>query len=347
MPDENQFLRDVKSQPEALNDLIRYYQSSDGKQKLDRWVEKARAARRVHFCGMGTSEFAAEMVLTDLACQGVDASTVEAGELLHYPKPLPGLLVLVSQSGESIETRKIVERRGDGQDVAAITNNADSTIARAASLNLPMLAGAEATVSAKTYVNTMAVLFLMAQALRGHAAVAAGLDRLASLARDMLRYDPAAIARAATLVSNAGALHFVGRGPAMAAVKQAALTMQEGARLPAAPLTGASFRHGPFETVGPHHHAVFFIPGGNTLQLMTRVAREALEKGSRAVVITDQEVSLPPLATAAILRVPEFGEDLFPLAAATTQELLVHEVARQRGIETGLFRYGTKVTLTE
>jgi glutamine---fructose-6-phosphate transaminase (isomerizing) len=347
MSTESQFLRDVYAQPDALRDLVSFYRTTHGKALLEAWAGKAGASRHVLFCGMGTSEFAPELVLTDLAQAGVDASTADAGELLYYPRPVNGLLVLVSQSGESVETRRIAERLDPTQDVVSVTNNDRSTIARRASLNLPMLAGEEATVSAKTYVNTMAVLFLMARALRGRDAVDLALDRLARLADGMPGCDRAAVVRAATLVSNAGALHFVGRGPSMAAVKQATLTMQEGARLPSGGLTGAAFRHGPFETVGPHHHVVFFIPGGATCELLTNVAREVLQKGSRAVVITDQTLDLPDTATCCVLRVPDCGEDLFPIAAASAQEILIFEVARQRGIQTGVFRYGTKVTLIE
>ena len=38
------------------------------------------------------------------------------------------------------------------------------------------------------------------------------------------------------------------------------------------------------------------------------------------------------------------AEDLFPLLAAGTHNLLLHHVARLRGIEAGFFRYGSKVT---
>jgi glutamine---fructose-6-phosphate transaminase (isomerizing) len=347
MPEDSQFLRDVYSQPEALRDLIEYYKKAEGKSLLELWAAKALKAGRVIFCGMGTSEFAAELVLMDLARLGVDATTFEASELLHYPRPAAGLFVFVSQSGESVETRKIVERREPGADIVAVTNNVESTIARAASVNLPMFAGIEATVSAKTYVNTMAVLFLMTQALRGPEAVDQALEKLSRLSEAMLQVDRSEIAGAATLVANAGAIHVVGRGAAMAAVKQLTLTLQEGARLPAAALTGAAFRHGPFEAVGPFHHAVLFVPGGVTSQLLTTMAVEILEKGSRAVVITDQDIQLPEVSTCRVLKVPEFGEDLFAIAAATTQELLVFEIAKQRGVRTGEFRYGTKVTLTE
>ncbi len=347
MSAENQFLLDVHAQPEALRNLINYYRTSEGKSLLGQWAAKAGAAGRVIFCGMGTSEFAAELVLAEMARLGVDASTFDAGELLHYPRPIKGLLVLVSQSGESVETRKIVERCGSGDDVVALINSVESTIARAASVNLPMFAGIEATVSAKTYVNTMAVLVLMTQALRGSDAVETTLDRLARLSEKMHQLDRAKIVSAATLVANAGALHVVGRGPAMAAVKQATLTVQEGARLPAAALTGAAFRHGPFETAGPNHHAVIFISGGAALHLLSNMTREILEKGSRAIVVTDQDLQLPEISTCCVLKVPDFGEDLFPIAAATTQEILVYEIAKQRGVRTGEFRYGTKVTLVE
>jgi len=54
-----------------------------------------------------------------------------------------------------------------------------------------------------------------------------------------------------------------------------------------------------------------------------------------------------PEATACVIKVPEFSEILFSLSAATSQELLLYKVARLRGLEAGIFRYGEKVTSRE
>jgi len=339
------FLQEVAQQPAALGELIAHYRGAEGA-RLELWAGRARKIGRVVFSGMGTSEFAPDMLLAALARQGVAASTVDAGELLHYPRPVPGMLVLVSQSGESVETRKLATRCQPAGGLAAIVNDTESTVARAAELMLPMYAGRETAISTKTYVNTLAVLHLMAQALRGTEAVEEGLRRLEEIADAMPQCDEAAIAHGATLLSDAAALHFISRGPAMVAAKQAALTFMEGARLSTVAFTGGLFRHGPFELVDASHRCVFFIPGGATCHLLTAMAQELVEKGSHVVVVSDESTTLPE-PTCCVLKVPDFGEELFALSAATTQALLLDAVARERGLQAGVFRYGQKVTTRE
>ncbi|MHB0875419.1 MAG: SIS domain-containing protein [Anaerolineae bacterium] len=337
------FLTEVAEQPEALHRLVNHYRR-EGAPQLARWREMALASKRTVFVGMGTSEFSAELVLAALARQGVDATTLDAGELLHYPRPLPGTPVLVSQSGESVETRKVAEGLRQRQGMVTITNEPDSTIARLVELVLPIVAGHESAITNKTYVNTLAVLLLMAALEPGQ--VEPTLDRLSRLADAMPRYDSEGLSRAASLLAQASVIQFIARGPSIAAAKQAALTFSEGTKTPAYALAAGAFRHGPFELVGPNLFAVFFVPDGPTYGLMTSMAIEIVEKGGHVVAITDRPFALAP-ERSQVLAVPGFGEDAFPLIASTTQELLLDALARERGIVAGDFLHGGKVTTRE
>lgn len=338
------FLQEVAEQPAALRAVATAYRG-EARAALWQWRERAQAARHVWFAGMGTSEFAAESIAAALTNAGLAVETHDAGELLHYPRPLAGLPVLVSQSGESVETRSLIERLSL-TDFVAITNHPESTLATAAALHLPLHAGAESAISTKTYVNTLAVLALMTQAVADEAGIDPLLDRLEALADVMPQVDAAGIEQAAELLANAGALHCIARGPALAAAKQAALTFMEGTHTLAGALTGGAFRHGPFELVGPTHHALIFIAAGPSDLLLQRTAQEAAGHGSRLVIITDRPVDVPT-QSCQVLRVPAAGEGLFPIAAATTQALLLDALARRRGVTPGVFRYRGKVTLQE
>lgn len=329
------FLTEVYEQPKTLADLISFYRK-EGKDRLAEWWAMAKSTGRVVFSGMGTSEFAPELVLETLAGAGIDATFIDAGELLHYSRPVKGLLVLISQSGESAEVRELAVRSGDKKNIVAMTNTLESTLARNAGLVLPMLAGHETAISTKTYVNTLALLYLMAQG---------SLDRLDSAVEALKRYDAEGIERASEILAESRAVHFIGRGPAMAAVRQAALTFMEGTRTYATAMTGGTFRHGPFELVDETHRSVFFIPGGKTYNLLKNMVLEVIGKGG-LVVITDQALELPA-ASACVLRVADLGEELFALSAAATQELLLDALARRRGVTAGIFRHGQKITSRE
>jgi fructoselysine-6-P-deglycase FrlB-like protein len=296
---------------------------------------------------MGTSEYVPALITRRLAARGIAASVADAGELLHYPMPVPGLLVLVSQSGESVEPLKIARRHGDRDRLCAVVNNERSTIANAASLVLPMCAGAETSITTKTYANTMAVMHLMAQAVEGEGNLECEFERLEAVAVALAQPDPVNdIESAARLLADATNLHVIARGPAMVAARQAALTFMEGARISCTAFTGGAFRHGPMETVDAQHRCVVYLPGGTTFGLVEGMARELARLGSHVVIITDQDVTLEDSDTQ-VLRVPEFGEDLFPLAAAKVQALLLDAMAQQRGLVAGEFRLGSKVTSRE
>jgi len=339
---KSEFLAEIVEQPQALKNLVSFYKG-EGRSLLDNWARQIKKSKHVVFSGMGTSEFAPEMILADLAQNGIAAMTIDAGEWLHYPRPLKGLPVLISQSGESVETRKLAERLRT--PFVGLVNNASSLIGRKATLTLLMCAGEEAAISTKTYVNTLGVLFLMAKAIRGKKDVDAGLNALMKATKCMGEYDLKKIKEATSVLADAHCIQFVSRGPAMATAKQTALTFMEGTRLSTTALTGGAFRHGPFELAGKGHYVVFVVPCGLTHDMLSAMAVETAGKGSRVVVITDGQMQAR--ANLRVLRVPRLGEGLFPIAAAMTHELLLYETAKQRGIEAGRFRYGTKITTRE
>ncbi|MCJ7738176.1 MAG: SIS domain-containing protein, partial [Anaerolineae bacterium] len=278
--------------------------------------------------------------------------TIDAGEWLHYQVIVPrerSRVVLVSQSGESVEIKHLVEREIAGPDYVAITNDENSTLARHAALVLPIRAGDEAAISTKTYTNTLAVLFLTAAALEGPSAVDNAFDLIEQTANNLLTADREHLAAISEFMLPGNAVGFVGRGPAFVAAQQSALTFMEGARCFASAFSGGSFRHGPFEALGPDFRLVVFAPSSQTLPLMDRLGRDAAQLGAHVVLVTD--TGLPEADNLKVLRIASItgpsSEDLFPLASSGPMPLLLHEFARARGIEAGNFRYGGKVPTRE
>src|SRR5438034_469662 len=165
------FVDEIREQPAALRELIDSYRAPEGAAALDRVAELqggAAAGGPVLFTGMGSSFYAADAVIPRLVAGGIGAAAREAGEWLHYGlgtfRPA-GLVVAISQSGESVETRSLVDRLAGHAPVVAVTNDPESRTARAADAVLLMHAGFEAMIAAKTYTNSVGVLNLAAAAL--------------------------------------------------------------------------------------------------------------------------------------------------------------------------------------
>lgn len=347
----SRFLDEIRELHEALLRMVAFYRAA-GRGRLETWARRTEGRAEVLFTGMGTSEFAPLAVRRRMASLGVACHTVDSGEWLHYGAALPGergTVVLVSQSGESVEIRRIVEQNRAGPDFMAITNCEDSTLGRGASLVLPLCAGDEASISTKTYTNTLAILHLMACSLGGVGALEGALDDLERAASCLHSAPRQQISAAAEFLLPGDALAFVGRGPAYVAARQCALTFMEGARLLAAAFTAGAFRHGPFESCGPDLRAVVFLPEGRTRSVTEGIGRDAARLGARVVFVTD--VDLIEDDNIRAVKVDnlegEAGEDLFPLVVSGAHPLLLHHLAEARGVEAGHFRYGGKVTTKE
>jgi glucosamine--fructose-6-phosphate aminotransferase (isomerizing) len=346
------FLAQVAEQPHRLSELIEYYSCEEGRARLLAWREMAQTCGDVLFAGMGTSEHAPYVIKHLLMDAGLRVAIEDAGEVYHYRRASLAhcsLPVLISQSGESIETKRLaVETLADHPSIVVLTNDVQSTIARCASLVLPICAGYETAISTKTYVNTLALLYLMARSLAGDDVLGVAIDDLHQVAKLMASSDPDGVAReAASFLFPLSAIQFVARGPTMAAARQAALTFMEGAKLPSAALTAGAFRHGPLELSREGHRVVFLAPSGRTLDITLGLAQECAQNGSRVLVFSDVAVGECTDSRLFVIRVPRVGEVLFSLAVATSQALLLHHLALLRGFVAGTFDHGSKVTTRE
>lgn len=345
------FLDEIAEQGKVLRDLTEYYRS-DGSDML-RLASRMLTprTRSIVFTGMGTSEFVADSVRSYLGEKTTVPVVVwEAGELLHYG--MDGIrdddmIIAVSQSGESVETRKVVEKLERHRGVLSITNNPDSTMARLSRLNLPILAGPEESISNKTYTNTVAVLLLLSRALACDdlERVLGDLERIAAGMDEVFVSRRGEMEAAAAFLHDVDALYFVSRGPSMAAARQAALTYQEGVHVFASALPGGSMRHGPFENVGPGRGAIMFAPDGHGGDLVRNMAREMADLGTKVVLLTSQDVVSSPNLHMVLLSPGE--PELFALVCAVPQELILHHMADDRGWTAGVFTRGGKITERE
>ena len=345
------FLDEVAEQGKVLRDLIEFYRG-DGELLLSKAYHSIyHHTRSFTFTGMGTSEFV-PLVIRDYLADKSPAPVAlwEAGELLHYGMETirdDDTIIAISQSGESIETRLVSERLRFHKYHITVTNNPKSTMAQISVLNLPMVAGEEATISNKTYTNSMAVMLLLSRALilENWEPLFTDLERVADAMDDFHANRRSEVVRAADHLKDAQAVYFVSRGPAMAVAKQAALTFQEGSHVFTCALPGGSMRHGPFEVVRPGFHAALFADDAHGGDLVRSMAAEMAELGGKVVLFTAKEVDDHANIVSIVLKPGE--PELFPLACAVPQELLLDRMASDRGWTAGVFERGSKITERE
>ncbi len=350
MTDDTRFTREIVEQPDALRDLVRFYESVGGTEILERLALLVKGRRRILFTGMGTSLYAPGVLADRAGAFHAPVEMRDAGELLHFgldSLTFNDVVIAVSQSGESAETREVALRLRDVCPVAAIVNDTASSIPASAVLTLPMRAGNEHSISTKTHVNTLALLMIIADVLSG--GVPVETLRILRTAADLMERDmerSASMARTvADIIGDAPHLHVIARGSDLATARQFALIAKEGAGLFTEALSAGLMRHGPVELAGPGHTALFFLSGNNAPALTASLARDLCGWGSTVAVAADETAHIP--GTCGGVTVPAASPGCFPIACAPFIGFLVHCLALDRGREAGVFRHARKVTDSE
>jgi glucosamine--fructose-6-phosphate aminotransferase (isomerizing) len=175
------------------------------------------------------------------------------------------LLVALSQSGRTPEIVTVAaEHRRCGATVLAVTNDADSPLAEAADLHLPVDAGPERAVPAtKTVTGQMLALALVAIGLSRSRADIADLMGLGP-AVDAVLGDTAAVQGAAAGLREVDRLAVVGRGWLNGPAHEIALKIQETTGAMAHGFSTADFRHGPIAATGGSSPAVLLAGSAPT-----------------------------------------------------------------------------------
>jgi glutamine---fructose-6-phosphate transaminase (isomerizing) len=295
---------------------------------------------RIVLTGMGSSHFAALPTWRQLVDAGLPAWWVDTGQLLDSPHLLADrtLLVATSQSGASGEIAALLRLPTRAGALIAVTNDGTSALARAADVLVGLTSGDEATVSTKSYLNTLAAHDRIAAALTG----ADSHDVLATA----LIVDHFEDAGALTLIADRlvaadnPRLAYVGFGDDAATALYAGLITKEGAKIAAEGYIGGQFRHGPLELAGAGLTAVLYgTDEPAATASLARLGADLLAAGSTVVCAAPATLPSPALH----LPPPEGRLASLAHGALIAQHLTV-ALAQARGITPGAFLYGNKIT---
>lgn len=151
--DAARFRKDLQRIPDAL--VVAAQAITDGSLS---WP-LTRVPRRVLMLGMGSSYFAASVAARRLRARGFDAVAERASVDPTWP-PSPDLLVVaISATGNSAETRAAAARHQDVSRVLALTNAPGSAITDGADGVVEMFAGEEiGGVACRSFRHTIAAL---------------------------------------------------------------------------------------------------------------------------------------------------------------------------------------------
>ncbi len=363
-------LQEIYEQPEALAATIAHYAPGGtlSAESFPNIADILRGRQRLVIAASGSSRhagLAGEIMLEDYAGLAVDVEYASeycyrSTHTLHDP----GVLV-ISQSGETADTLAALrEAKSRRLATVAITNNAESTMAREADSSLPTIAGKEKAIPAtKSFTTQMGVLYLLtlylarlggrmtAQTVSAHLEQ---LERLpTSLASSLERWE-GQINEVAEATRSARGFLYLGRAIHYAIAREGALKLKESAYIQAEGYPAGELKHGPNALVSADAPLVVLATRDEsdpdsvlryqkTLQLM----RDMQAQGATIFSITTEGDQVAARLSRHSVAVPAVGEFLLPLLEVVPLQLFAYFTAILQGVNVDAPRNLVKAVVTE
>ena len=298
---------------------------------------------RIVLTGMGSSDYALIPVERALIAAGLPVWRVDAGRLLDMPELVTDntLLWATSQSGMSGEIVALLKQGKRPKTLIGLTNDENSELGQQADILITLKSGDEATVSSKSYLNTLIACYRALALMLGQSekavcdSVTSGLDTIRDLINQRQAVQPFSDALFSAPHQRVA---YIATGAYASSALTGALITKEASKVSAEGFIGGEFRHGPLETSRNGMLAVLMgKPGDETLE---KLAAEMQANGT--IVVTIGEAAY---AGSALLPVPEGSELLQLICGFIYIEHFTVELASHNGFVAGQFLYGQKITV--
>ncbi|MBA1144718.1 SIS domain-containing protein [Mesorhizobium neociceri] len=347
------FLADIREQPAAIRRALAGVTEAKAAQieALSSAVASGRI-RHIILTGMGGSLHSAYGSWQRLArTMAVPVSLWDTSELIQQaPEVLRAdtLVIAISQSGESVELKKLTESASRPFSVISITNGPTNSLSAWADCAIATDAGREDAVSTKTYVAGFIALCVVERILLDRTReTAAEIELVADAAAAHLDRFEGGAHEAFEFLGHDKPLSFIARGASYSSAAMAALMTVEATKLDSTALTGGQFRHGPLELVREGFRAVLFLGSGPERELNELTAQDIARFGGRCLVIASNPPKELRRSGIEILELPNAPSVLLPALEIIPLQFMMVPLAVARGFTPAVFLNGTKVTTVE
>lgn len=341
-------LDEIRQQPAALERTLAG--ELRGIERLKALFAKQRP-RLVVLAARGTSDNAAQFgrYLLEITT-GIPVSLAAPSISTLYEARLDyrdALVVAISQSGESTDINRVLERaREQGAFTLGITNESESSLAKLAEQVMLVRAGKELSVAAtKTYTGQVLLFYAMAYAL-GAKIRLDDLRRLPDLASQALKLETAVsgLSERYSYMRNAVV---VARGLNYSNAFEFALKMMETCYVVAERFSAADFLHGPVAMVERAFPVFAFCPSGPTWPAMREMLTKMRALNAESVIISDSSNPEAFEFASRSIKLPrKMAELLTPIPYIIPAQLFAAHLAERKGLDPDKPRTLSKVTLT-
>jgi len=342
--------KEIFEQPRALIDTFRGRIDPDLGEvvlpEISLSAEEIKGLRKIFLVACGTSYHAA--MVGKLLIEGLCRLPVEVdlGSEFRYRDPLVDdrtLLILISQSGETADTRAgLSAGKALGAKTLAIVNAVGSSIAREADSVFYTHAGPEIGVaSTKAFTTQLVALYLIALFLARRlerlprAEVRRRLNELLKLptwVQETLDQDHE-IREIARRYMGAQNFLYLGRGLHYPIALEGALKLKEISYIHAEGYAAGEMKHGPIALIDRDMPVMVLATRSPVLEKIQGNIEEVAARGGRLIALTEADNYQVRERVESVIPVPAVPLELSPIVLVAPLQLLAYHVADLRGTD--------------
>jgi glucosamine--fructose-6-phosphate aminotransferase (isomerizing) len=337
-------LKEIHEQPHTIQETLNAF-LQEGALNLPSLPWESLSRLTISACG--TAYYAgliAKYWFEKIARLPVEIDVASEFRYRNPPLPAKGLSLLISQSGETIDTLAALEyMKSQDQTVVSIVNVPGSSIARQSDVILVTKAGPEIGVaSTKAFTSQLTILALLvldASYKRGFLDKASfeemlfGLRFLPALCEKAISQEDQIRAFAQTLVKAKDVL-FLGRGTNFPLALEGALKLKEISYIHAEAYAAGEMKHGPIALLDQNVPVVIIAPFDDLFEKTVSNIQEVIARKAPVIILTDKKGAQRLQALAAnLLVLPMTTALTAPVVYAVALQLLAYHVALLKGTD--------------
>ncbi len=267
----------------------------------------------------------------------------------QQPPQLKGALVVgISQSGMSPDIVAVMEEgKRQGSLTLAITNDANSPLAKSAELHIDLCAGEELAVAAtKTYTDQLLAVAMLSAALRNEKDEIRDLKQIPEWVQQVLKNQNQMLEQVQRYTFMRQCV-VLGRGFNYATAFEWSLKLKELTYTIAEPYSSADFLHGPIAMVEQNFPILVMAPNGKIFENLYEVMRTLKNEHQAELVVVSNHMKALELANTAIPIPTAVPEWLSPIVSIVPGQLFAYHLTKARGLDSESPMTISKVTRTE
>ncbi|MDF2120183.1 glutamine--fructose-6-phosphate transaminase (isomerizing) [Roseiarcaceae bacterium H3SJ34-1] len=335
--------KEIHEQPEVVGrTLAHYLDMSAGRVRLPFELPFDPAElTRITITACGTAYYAgltAKYWLEKFARVPVEIDVASEFRYREAPLPKGGLMIVVSQSGETADTLASLRyAKEQGQHILSVVNVPTSTIARESDVAALTLAGPEIGVaSTKAFTCQLAVLACLALAFgraRGvlpeaeEQRLVSNLINVPGLMAEAVKREPHIEQMAGSLAKATDVL-YLGRGTSFPLALEGALKLKEISYIHAEGYAAGELKHGPIALIDESMPVIVIAPHDAVYEKTVSNMQEVSARGGRIILVADQRsADDASIAFEAVVAMTPMPSEFAPIVYAVPVQLIAYHTA--------------------